>query len=88
MGRIKFKIIPNASKSEFVGEYADAIKIKLSSPPIEGKANAELIKFLSKKLEISKASIEIISGETGRDKILEIKDFDAQQILEKIKKPR
>ena len=72
MGVVKFRIIPNAAKTEIVGPYGDAIKIKVSSPPLDGKANTELIKFLSKKLGVSKNSIRIISGETSRDKLVEI----------------
>ena len=72
MGVIKFRIIPNATKTEIVDPYGDAIKIKISSPPLDGKANAELIKFLSKKLSVSKSSIRIISGESSRDKLVEI----------------
>ena len=77
MGRVKFRIIPNARKTEFVGEYAGALKIKLCAPPVEGRANSELVKFLSKSLGVSKASISFVSGETSKDKTLEISDFDA-----------
>lgn len=86
MARIKFRIIPNASKTEFAGQYGDALKIKLSSPPLDGKANAELIKFLSKKLGVSKASIDIVLGETSRDKHLEIRDIQKEQVLEILSK--
>ena len=82
MSRVKFRIIPNARKTEFVGEYADALKIKLCAPPIEGKANAELVKFLSKSLGVSKASIAFVSGETSKDKTLDIPDFDAKKIAQ------
>lgn len=84
MGRIKFRIIPNARKTELAGEYANAVKIKLSAPPIEGKANAELIKYLSKSLGVSKSSITFVSGETSKDKLLEIPDFDMKAIIEKL----
>ena len=79
MPRVKFRIIPNARKTEFVGEHAGALKIKLCAPPVEGKANAELVKFLSKNLGVSKASIEFVSGETSKDKTLEIAGFDAEK---------
>lgn len=84
MGRIKFRIIPNARKTELAGEYANAVKIKLSAPPIEGKANAELIKYLSKSLGVSKSSIAFVSGETSKDKLLEIPNFDKKAIIEKL----
>jgi uncharacterized protein (TIGR00251 family) len=82
MGAVKFRIIPNAAKTEFAGPYGDALKLKISSPPLDGKANAELVKFLSKKLKISKGAIRIISGETSRDKLVEIEGYD-QSGLEK-----
>ena len=84
MGRIKFRIIPNARKTELAGEYANAVKIKLSAPPIEGKANTELIKYLSKSLGVSKSSIAFVSGETSKDKLLEIPNFDMKAIIEKL----
>lgn len=84
MGRIKFRIIPNARKTELAGKYANAVKIKLSAPPIEGKANAELIKYLSKSLGVSKSSITFVSGETSKDKLLEIPNFDMKAIIEKL----
>ncbi len=83
MGRIKFRIIPNAKKCEIDGPYADAVKVRLSCPPVDGKANAQLVKFLSEFLDISKNSIKIISGETSRDKTLEIEGFEAKDILDK-----
>lgn len=84
MGRIKFRIIPNARKTELAGEYADAVKIKLSAPPVEGKANAELIKYLSKSLGVSKSSIIFVSGETSKDKLLEIPNFDSKTLIAKL----
>ena len=72
---IKFgiKVVPNSSKCEISGMIEDSLKIKLDVPPIEGKANEKLLKFLSKLLEVPKTSISIISGEAGKNKILFIK---------------
>ena len=70
--RIKIRVVPNAPKSECVGEYGEAVKIKVAAQAMDGKANTELIKFLAKKLEISRNDIEICTGETSRDKLVEI----------------
>ena len=67
--KIKIRAVPNAPKSE-----CDALKIKLAAPALDGKANAELVKFISKKLKISKGNIQIACGETSRDKLVEIFD--------------
>ena len=81
MARIAFRIIPNAKKTEYAGVYGDAVKIRLSSPPLEGKANAELLRFLSKSLGVSKNEIKIVAGETSRNKLLSLENFDLAAIV-------
>lgn len=69
---IKIKVEPRSSKSAIVGPYGDALKVKLTSPPVEGKANKELIDLLSKELKIPKRDIEIISGQSSKNKVVRI----------------
>ena len=69
---LKIKVEPRSSKSGIVGPYGDALKVKLTSPPVEGKANKELIDLLSKELKIPKKDIEIISGQSSKNKIVKI----------------
>jgi len=63
---------PNASRSEFAGLHGDALKIRIQAPPVEGKANTELVKFLAKAFGVGKRDIEIISGELNRHKRVRI----------------
>lgn len=63
---------PNASKSEFSGLHGEALKVRIQAPPLEGKANSELIKFLAKQFGVSKSAIRIISGELNRHKRVRI----------------
>ncbi len=70
--RIKIRVVPNAPKSECVGPYGDAVKIKIAAQAVDGKANAELVKFLSKTLKVPKKAITIVTGDTSRDKLVEI----------------
>ena len=69
---IVFKVFvqPKSSKNMITGTYGDAIKIKLTAPPVDGAANKMCIKFLAKWLKIPKTSLEIISGDTSRTKYL------------------
>lgn len=69
---LRVRVVPRSSKNEIQGLLGDAVKIRIQSPPVEGKANAALIKFLSKHWNIPRADIEILSGDTGRNKILRI----------------
>lgn len=63
---------PKASNDGIVGLHGDSLKIRITAPPIEGKANAHLIKFLAKQFGVPKSAISIISGELGRQKRLKI----------------
>lgn len=69
---LKLKIQPKASKNEFAEQLGDALKVRLTAPPIDGKANKQLIAFLAKAFKVAKSRVKIISGETGRNKQLKI----------------
>lgn len=70
------QIQPKSSRDEIVGLYADSVKIRITAPPVDGKANAHLIKFLAKAFGVSRSAVAIISGETGRKKAVRIEDPD------------
>lgn len=76
---IQIKISPNACKNDILKDET-GIKIKITAQPVENKANKALIEFLSKKLKVPKTSIEIVRGETSKDKTLLIKVFDNDKI--------
>lgn len=67
---------PKAAKSEFAGLHGDALKVRIQAPPVEGKANAELVKFLAKQFGVSKSAVSIISGELNRHKRVRITQPD------------
>ena len=78
------RVVPRASKNEIQGIHGDALKIRLQAPPVEGKANQALIRFLSETLDIPRAQISVASGETGRNKAVLIEGLIEQQLIEKI----
>jgi uncharacterized protein len=76
--KISIHITPNAKRTELIGEETNLfgekyLKIKVAAPPIEGKANKELVDFLAKHFEVSKSNISIVTGDKSRNKIIEIK---------------
>ena len=79
--RIKLHVHPGAKRNGVSGFFGDAIKFDLQTPPVDGKANAALIKILSKTLKCSKSSIILISGETSRDKLLEIRGMTREALI-------
>lgn len=72
-GILSLKVTPNSPKTEIVWEMEDwTLKLKARWVPEKWKVNEEIIKFLSKTLEIEKSKIKIISGETSRQKLFKI----------------
>jgi len=69
---LKVYLQPKSSKNEIVGPYRDGIKIKVAAPPVEGKANEALIRFLAGELDVSSSRIEILKGHHSREKTLRI----------------
>jgi uncharacterized protein (TIGR00251 family) len=71
---IKLHVIPNAKKTILTGEYNNTLKIKVSSPPVDGSANKEIKKFFSEMFNVSKNKVEIIKGEKSRQKEILIRE--------------
>ena len=69
---LDIRVIPRASKTQIVGMHDGALKVRIAAPPVDGAANAELVKLLAKAFGVSKSSIEIISGETSKTKRIRI----------------
>jgi len=83
---LHLKIQPNASKSAIAGQHGQRLKIRLQSPPQDGKANRELIRFLSKTLGIKKSFVELIRGQASRDKTVRITGIPVDQLVSLVSK--
>jgi len=70
---INIRVQPRAANDAFAEVLDDRIKVRITAPPIDGKANKHLIGFLAKAFKTAKSNISIITGETGRNKQLLIK---------------
>lgn len=71
--RIAVQITPNAKKTEIVGETEGMLRIKLHAPPVDGKANEALIRYIADAINVPKSCVSITHGFTGRKKLLEIR---------------
>ncbi len=74
------KVHPRAKKNAITGEVGDAIKVALTAPPVEGKANDACIKFLAEVLDVPRSSVTIAAGETGRQKVIRVQGRTAAQV--------
>jgi uncharacterized protein len=79
------RVTPRASKNEIVEILSDGtVKVHLTAPPVEGKANLALLKFLANVLDIPVKRLEVVAGATGRDKLISVIDMDADTLHRKI----
>ena len=79
--RVKLHVHPGAKRNAIAGVFGDAVKVDLQTPPVDGKANAALLKFMAKLLNCSRSDITLAFGECSRDKVLEIRKLDRATII-------
>ncbi len=79
------RVTPRASRDEIAEVLSDGtIRVRLTAPPVEGRANKALVKFLAKVLDVAPSRIEIVAGEGGRDKLVSIVDMSVETAQRKI----
>ncbi|HLY99714.1 MAG TPA: DUF167 domain-containing protein [Candidatus Angelobacter sp.] len=78
------KVHPRARKNAVTGTVGDAVKLSLTAPPVEGKANQAVVEFLAGWFQIPRASVTITSGESSRLKIVRITGITAEQLRRKL----
>ena len=83
--KLKIRVTPRAKRDEIYSILEDGtVKVRLTAPPVDGKANKALIKYLSGIFEIPRSQIEILSGFKSRNKLLAIRGMDSVEIYNKL----
>ncbi len=80
----RVRVQPGASKNEIVGVQQDALKIRISAPPVGGKANKALVQFLAEQLAVKRSQVEILNGHTTRRKTIHIIGEGTEKKLQNI----
>jgi uncharacterized protein (TIGR00251 family) len=70
-------VVPRASRTEVAGLHGASLKIRLQAPPVDGKANRVLLRYLADRLGVPASSVELLSGETGREKRIRVAGVSA-----------
>ncbi len=78
--RLRLRVQPGARKTAIVGEHGDALKLAVQAPPEDGRANDAVIELLAETLGLKRSAITLVSGQTRRDKIVEIAGLSADQV--------
>ena len=80
------KVHPRARKNAITGELGDALKVSLTAPPIDGRANQACVEFFAKLLKVSGSSVTIASGQSSRNKVVRVAGLSGEQLHKRMKK--
>jgi uncharacterized protein (TIGR00251 family) len=70
--RLVIHVQPRARRTEVAGRHGDALKVRLAAPPVDGAANAELVRFLAEALGVPRRAVRVVAGQTARRKVVEV----------------
>lgn len=80
--QFSLKIQPRAAKNEIVGLQGDALKLRLTAPPVEGEANNACVKFIADWLNVPRSMVSIVTGHASRHKIISVSGMDKDRLLQ------
>jgi uncharacterized protein (TIGR00251 family) len=78
------KVQPRAKRNAIIGELGDALKISLTAPPVEGRANDACIEFFANLLEVPRSSVSIASGKSGRRKVIRVAGLTSDELRKRL----
>lgn len=77
----KVRVLPRSSKNQVVGFYDDALKLRLTAAPLEGKANEACRAFLAEILSVPRSRVEIVTGQASRNKLIKVTGVSAEKVV-------
>lgn len=78
------RIHPRARKNAITGELGDALKVSLTSPPVDGRANEACIEFFAKLLKVPRSSVTIASGQSSRNKVIRVAGVSREYVIDRL----
>jgi uncharacterized protein len=85
MGRLEVRVQPRARRDEIAGVRGDALIVRVTAPPVEGRANTAVCKLLAKRLGVAPGSVAVVRGAGSRDKLVEIEGLDEDELRRALK---
>jgi uncharacterized protein (TIGR00251 family) len=82
----RVRVQPRAKRTELAGDRDGALKLRISSPPVDGKANEECRRFLARLLGVSQSAVEIVAGDSSRDKVIRVHAASADRVRQSLLK--
>jgi uncharacterized protein len=84
---IDVRVIPRASRSAIAGARDGALLVRLTAPPVEGAANAELVRLIAEVLDVPKRAVTVVSGERSRQKRIKVTGMAEREVAQKLLVP-
>ena len=78
------KVHPRANKNAITGEVGDVLRLALTAPPVDGKANDACIEFFAKLLNLPRSSVTIAAGQTSRNKVIRVTGLSAEEVRKRL----
>jgi uncharacterized protein len=78
------RVHPRAKKNAITGKVGDALKVALTAPPVDGKANEACVEFFAKLLKVPRSSVSIAAGQTSRNKVIRVVGLSAEEIRHRL----
>lgn len=78
------KVQPGACRNEVTGFFGGVLQVKITAPPEKGKANRELVSYLSRSLDVKQSSISVIKGKTNRNKLIAVETMTPGEIVKRL----
>jgi uncharacterized protein (TIGR00251 family) len=82
---LTLKVIPRSSVNAVAGVQADALKLKITAPPVDSAANAEVVRFLAQVLDVPRGAVQLLRGATSRHKQVQVVGLTGSQVLQRLK---
>ena len=82
--RLTLRIQPRASRDELAGRHGDAIRIRLTTPPVDGTANDALIRFLAERLGVPRRALTLVRGRAARDKSVDVEGLTPEEVARRL----
>jgi uncharacterized protein len=80
VGRLTLRVQPRSRRNEIAGERAGALLVRVTAPPVDGKANEAVRRLIARRLRVPAGRVSIVRGESSRDKLLEVEGIDDDEL--------
>ena len=82
--RLSVRLTPRASREEIAGFEGETLRVRVTAPPVEGRANRALVRLLAKRLGLPRGAVRVVTGQTSRSKVVAIDGLDAVELRRRL----